>query len=43
VGEDNEHSPTVGADEDCVCLVAAQGVMRMKEWLPRVLQPLFGV
>ena len=43
LGEDDIHTPTVGADGDCVCLIAADGVMRMREWLPRLLQPLFGV
>lgn len=42
-GEAHEHAPTVDSDGDCVCLIAAQGVMRMKAWLPRMLQPAFGI
>lgn len=42
-GVEHEHAPTIDRDQDCVCLIAAQGVMRMKEWLPHILQPMFGV
>lgn len=37
------HNPTVDAGADCVCLISADGPMRMREWLPRLFQPLFGV
>jgi len=43
VCEDDVHTPTIDTGGDCVCLVAADGAMRMREWLPRMLQPLFGV
>jgi putative transcriptional regulator len=43
VGREQAHQPQVEAGEDCVCLISAEGVMRMKDWLPRLLQPLFGV
>jgi putative transcriptional regulator len=42
-GKDDCHDPTVDDDGDCVCLISSQGAMRLREWLPRLLQPLFGV
>lgn len=42
-GPQHEHQPAVIGEGDCVCLVAAEGTMRMREWLPRLLQPLLGV
>jgi putative transcriptional regulator len=37
------HTPLIDKGGDCVCLVAAEGEMQMREWLPRMLQPFFGL
>ncbi len=42
-GAEEHHDPRVDIGADCVCLIAADGAMRMRGWLPRLLQPLFGV
>ncbi len=34
-----QHSPSVGADEDCLCLVAQDGLILPKTWLGKLLQP----
>lgn len=42
LGDDIEHKP-VAAPEGCVCLIAADGKMRFKGLLPRLMQPLTGI
>ncbi len=37
-----EHQPTVDSDEDCICLAAFEGRLRLSGWA-RLLQPLLGV
>ncbi len=34
-----QHSPAVSADEDCLCLVAQEGLILPKTWLGKLLQP----
>jgi putative transcriptional regulator len=39
-GDDNvDHKPIVGNDEDCVCLVAMTGELRLEGILGRIIQP----
>lgn len=33
------HSPAMGGDEDCLCLVAQEGLILPKTWLGKLLQP----
>ena len=35
-----EHRPVVEAGDECVCLVALQGGIRLKSWMGRLIQPL---
>lgn len=39
---DIEHQPIVEPDEDCYCLAAVDGRMRLKSRIGRMVQPLFG-
>jgi putative transcriptional regulator len=40
LGDDRvDHKPTVGSDEECVCLVAMTGELRLKGLLGKVIQP----
>ncbi len=41
--EDEIHSPHINEGEDCICLVMTQGPLKMKGWLPRLVQPLIGI
>lgn len=34
-----DHRITIGAAEDCLCLVAMQGRLRLQGWLGRLMQP----
>ena len=40
-GQELEHIPTAEPGADCICLAATDAPLRFKEWLPRVLQPVF--
>ena len=42
-GEDLQHIPTAEAGVDCICLAATDAPLRFKDWLPRLLQPLFRI
>ena len=42
-GEDEIHAPHIDEGEDCICLVMTQGPLKMKGWLPRLLQPMIGI
>ena len=42
-GQDLEHIPTAEPGVDCICLAATDAPLRFKEWLPRVLQPVFRI
>ncbi len=37
------HQPVAGTGEDCICLIAWEGKLRMRGLLARLLQPLMGV
>ncbi len=37
------HAPVIDDGEDCICLVMTQGPLKMKGFLPRVVQPLIGI
>ncbi len=37
-GEELEHGPKADADQDCLCLVASTGPMRMRRLIPRAFQ-----
>jgi len=44
VGEcDVEHEIVVGRDEECICLIAMQGELRLKGLLGRIMQPLISI
>ena len=36
------HQPIADSGEDCICLIAAEGQLRFKGLLPRLLQPFIG-
>jgi len=38
-----EHSPKLDGHEDCMCLVMTEGPLKLKGFLPRLLQPLIGL
>lgn len=42
-GEELEHVPRAEQGEDCICLAATDAPLRFKDWMPRVLQPLFRI
>lgn len=41
--EDLEHIPVAEGTSDCICLAATDAPLRFKEWMPRVLQPIFRI
>ncbi|WP_166415780.1 ChrR family anti-sigma-E factor [Cochlodiniinecator piscidefendens] len=41
--EDLEHTPTAGPDMPCICLAATDAPLRFKDFMPRLLQPLFRI
>jgi putative transcriptional regulator len=43
VDDDVEHQPVVGADADCVCLIASDHPARFKSLLARIAQPWTGL
>lgn len=42
-GTDDDHSPVVDSDEDCVCLIVTEAPLRFRGFLPRLVQPLIGI
>jgi putative transcriptional regulator len=40
---DMQHSPMIGGDQDCICLVAVNGPLRFTGTIPRILQPFTGL
>lgn len=42
-GPELEHVPVAEAGPDCVCLAATDARLRFKDWIPRMLQPLFRI
>ena len=42
-GTDLEHVPTAEPGLDCICLAATDAPLRFKDFLPRLLQPLFRI
>ena len=42
-GQELEHIPTAEPGADCICLAATDAPLRFKEWLPRMLQPVFRI
>jgi putative transcriptional regulator len=41
--EADDHAPVALPGETCVCLIAFSGKLRFRHWLPRLVQPFFGV
>lgn len=41
--EDLEHTPVAGPDVPCICLAATDAPLRFKDFMPRLLQPLFKI
>jgi len=41
--ETTEHAPHINEGEDCICLVMTQGPLKMKGWLPKLIQPVIGI
>jgi putative transcriptional regulator len=41
--ETTEHAPQISEGEDCICLVMTQGPLKMKSWLPRIVQQVVGI
>lgn len=37
------HSPQIVEGEDCICLVMTQGPLKMKSWLPKIVQQVVGI
>ena len=42
-GEELQHIPVAEAGLDCICLAATDAPLRFKDWMPRVLQPIFRI
>jgi putative transcriptional regulator len=42
-GEELQHIPVAEPGLDCICLAATDAPLRFKEWLPRLLQPIFRI
>ena len=42
-GEELQHIPVAEPGEDCICLAATDAPLRFKDWMPRVLQPIFRI
>jgi putative transcriptional regulator len=40
---ETDHMPAVGMDGECICLVAIEGPMKLKNWLGRMMQPFLGL
>lgn len=43
VDEETVHKPVAGTNEDCICLAVTDAPLRFKEFLPRLLQPMFKI
>lgn len=43
VDADVEHQPVVDTGEECICLVALEGRMRLSGIVERIMQPLLGI
>ncbi|MDF0601120.1 ChrR family anti-sigma-E factor [Psychromarinibacter sp. C21-152] len=41
--EELEHTPTAAPGDTCICLAATDAPLRFSGFLPRVLQPFFGI
>ena len=41
--EDVDHQPIVDSDEDCICLAAVEGRLKLRGWLARLAQPFLGL
>ncbi|MGB8622022.1 MAG: ChrR family anti-sigma-E factor [Paracoccaceae bacterium] len=41
--EELEHTPVAGPGAPCICLAATDAPLKFNSFLPRVLQPLFGI
>lgn len=41
--EDLVHTPIAGPDMPCICLAATDAPLRFKDFMPRLLQPLFRI
>ena len=41
--ESVDHRPTVVGDEECVCLIAAEGALVPRDWVGRLFQPFVGI
>jgi len=41
--ESVEHQPRVTRDDECVCLIAADGRLVPRDWVGRLFQPLVGI
>jgi putative transcriptional regulator len=42
-GEELQHIPVAEAGADCICLAATDAPLRFKDWMPRILQPIFRI
>ena len=42
-GEELQHLPVADIGVDCVCLAATDAPLRFKDWLPRMMGPLFRI
>jgi putative transcriptional regulator len=41
--EETDHSPIVEMGEECICLAAIEGPMRIRSWIGRLAQPFIGI
>lgn len=42
LGDDVEHAPVAGGDDECICVIASETRTRFKTLLARLLQPILG-
>ena len=38
-----DHQPAVVGEEDCICLSAVEGKLKLHSWMARLVQPLLGI
>ncbi|WP_263079438.1 ChrR family anti-sigma-E factor [Endozoicomonas sp. Mp262] len=43
LGSDIQHQPVVDSHQECICLIATDAPLRFVNWVPRLLQPFFGI
>ena len=43
LGPDIQHQPVADTGEECICLIATDAPLRFVNWVPRLLQPFFGL